>query len=67
MNPLNPFQDHKPFFNGRGLLEWFNTGNKRGRHTRNWQYARMKDKQVERRRMRNKMARKSRRKNRLYG
>lgn len=67
MNPLNPFKDdggNKSFF-GKHLVEWFKTGNKAGRHTRNWQFDKMKAKQIERRRKKNKIARKSRRINRL--
>ena len=64
MNPFKPDGGQKSFF-GKNLIEWFSTGKKRGRHTRNWRFARMKQKQIDKRRAKNKMARKSRRINRL--
>jgi hypothetical protein len=63
---MNPFQPdaHKSFF-GKNLIEWFVDGKKRGKHTRTWQYGKMKEKQIAKRRKRNKAARKTRRENRI--
>lgn len=61
---MNPFQeDRKPSFFGRHLIEhWINP---RREKPKGWRYSRMKEKQIARRRKRNKIAYKSRRKNRL--
>ena len=63
---MNPFTDSgKKSFFGKNLIKWVSSGPKVGRHTRNWRFARMKQKQIDRRRAKNKMAKKSRRINRL--
>ena len=61
---MNPFtEEHKPStFFGKHFLGWINP---RREKPKTRQYNRMKEKQIARRRMRNKMARKSRRINRL--
>ena len=60
MNPFKP-EERKPFFVGKHILESLINKKKK----KPWQYSRMKMKQIAKRRMRNRMARRSRRINRL--
>lgn len=60
MNPFKP-EERKPHWMGKHILESLINTKKR----KPWTYSRMKMKQIARRRKRNRMARRSRRINRL--